>query len=939
MFANTKNPNCPNCNKSGLAILPVRYAVVPLEANASLPEPLGNKVTSVKLKHYKYALRTLRQGFVYLFYEKHARGSNIKWEIYSVSPAGTLWKQYSPDAIQSVATEPACSVTGHNIPASVITIEKPERCGKVWIAFSEHAWSENTFEAFKSDVKLRNERMQTLAPSMWIKDKGYQHGLEGTQANVEKVIEYQDGSNIVAVTCSPIIDISEADGKHHSHVLKKQATRYPLHLRRGQSSRVAEAMKAIGARADGGHHPPIILALWDAVGITHELNGFKTDAAGWVEKYNQERELEIAALNALEGIKKLLEDGAVQYETKLQQRATNNFNQVGSTLGRRAAAAKLPEPKRTQEIEVCNILDDWARQKMAAKMDYPLRLDMANMLSEPRRSSEIAKVKSDADKFFAVRDANAKKRSNEAKAAAWPKYGSKIDEKAYSGFKYKYDTFLAEASALIDDRTEDLIAWLESPSLIAAFTEFHTDDIRDGAEFEKQVGEAIYGINGTAKGGAKIDEWVREMKASKANLLWRAVALNQKQAMDALDATLEEAARHQADRTLASTLNWVNYTAKSLKAFADTYKKLVSVQNANTPALSAAGSKAFGVKLKPVNMRGLDNIGITLGDKVFKAFRVSGLADYASEKIIQHIFTVRAFVSEEDSVNLIEVQAKSDELSRRQRLKRLGITRNFMAADTPAMRTAQSESLGRAWQEFTEKQSGANAVKDARLAVVVMLIEGVSFNKLIVDCAIRNDAKSWWSLAASGLTITSALFDVASVPAKGLFGAESWSYQRLKLAGGVLSSAASAVTALLDIRDAMKFYGKGNWSLMGAYFLKGTVGFLNAGLTAATTFTYAVPLIARLTGHRGLITAAGVISARAAAILGIRILFMAAGAWLTVAAFGIQVFIWKISDNALEEWCSLCAFGSNRTSRDGYRAVKAQSVALENALCEIGVAG
>ena len=65
---NPKNPECENCNKSGLAILPVRYAVVPNDVDATLPDPLGNKVTDVKLKHHKYALRTLRKGFIYLFY-------------------------------------------------------------------------------------------------------------------------------------------------------------------------------------------------------------------------------------------------------------------------------------------------------------------------------------------------------------------------------------------------------------------------------------------------------------------------------------------------------------------------------------------------------------------------------------------------------------------------------------------------------------------------------------------------------------------------------------------------------------------------------------------------------------------------------------------------------------------------------------------------------
>jgi hypothetical protein len=75
---------------------------------------MGNKVSDVKLIQHKYALRTLRQGYLYVFHEKHPRGSQITWEVYSISAAGTLWKQLSPEATKPVDEEPACSRSGHN---------------------------------------------------------------------------------------------------------------------------------------------------------------------------------------------------------------------------------------------------------------------------------------------------------------------------------------------------------------------------------------------------------------------------------------------------------------------------------------------------------------------------------------------------------------------------------------------------------------------------------------------------------------------------------------------------------------------------------------------------------------------------------------------------------------------------------------------------------
>jgi len=116
------------------------------------------------------------------------------------------------------------------------------------------------------------------------------------------------------------------------------------------------------------------------------------------------------------------------------------------------------------------------------------------------------------------------------------------------------------------------------------------------------------------------------------------------------------------------------------------------------------------------------------------------------------------------------------------------------------------------------------------------------------------------------------------------------------------------------------------------------VGGIGAGLTLATTFTYAAPLIERLTGRAAAGVAVRAVSGVAAEIIGVRILCMAAGTWITVGVFGIQCFIWIISDDKLQEWCSLSAFGINRTARAAFGAVKRQEEALQEALIEVGLA-
>lgn len=46
-----------------------------------------------------------------------------------------------------------------------IVIQRPDKCGPTWVAFSEHAWSDETIQAYTHDSKLRNARMQTIHPA------------------------------------------------------------------------------------------------------------------------------------------------------------------------------------------------------------------------------------------------------------------------------------------------------------------------------------------------------------------------------------------------------------------------------------------------------------------------------------------------------------------------------------------------------------------------------------------------------------------------------------------------------------------------------------------------------------------------------------------------------------------------------------------------------
>ncbi|RBB57628.1 T6SS effector BTH_I2691 family protein, partial [Xanthomonas oryzae] len=243
MTQNDTSTPCEVCNGTGLAILPVRYTVVPASCPGAglgpFPKGRGSK-EDVSAAGYDYAVRTLRQGMLYLFYEQSGPYGSRQWEAYAVAENGTLWRQVSGYAARRIAGGgvPSCSRPVHNAKRmELITLRYPHLCGTVWVMFSEHLLTPATLKRYAADATLRAERMQPITPKQWIgapQAKGDTVPLASADA-LKAVLEYRGFAGEVSEPAQLPHDrkpaaISTSSGGYKADVLHANSTRYPWAL-------------------------------------------------------------------------------------------------------------------------------------------------------------------------------------------------------------------------------------------------------------------------------------------------------------------------------------------------------------------------------------------------------------------------------------------------------------------------------------------------------------------------------------------------------------------------------------------------------------------------------------------------------------------------------------------------------------------------------------
>ncbi|MDI9072527.1 T6SS effector BTH_I2691 family protein [Xanthomonas oryzae] len=905
MTQNDTSTPCEVCNGTGLAILPVRYTVVPASCPGAglgpFPKGRGSK-EDVSAAGYDYAVRTLRQGMLYLFYEQSGPYGSRQWEAYAVAENGTLWRQVSGYAARRIAGGgvPSCSRPVHNAERmEFITLRYPHLCGTVWVMFSEHLLTPATLKRYAADATLRAERMQAITPKQWIgapQAKGDTVPLSSADA-LKAVLEYRGFAGEISEPAQLPHDrkpaaISTSSGGYKADVLHANSTRYPWALRTHSMSGASaeQALQQRYARMCAASHNgkqgdqrqtymPMLLGLWDAVGVVHELNGYRHDVVGAMARYKDERAMEFNAMEHIE-----------QIDTLLQRNAAVLSDQYAQ-----ASRARMEEIE--QEHSGGNAL---TQSGMEALREHGIAASNAGTWDGLSKA------------LLPVYQRQAREKWQDT---YWPR----IDAAAYQGFKRQAERFSQAAMELLTQRTQVLGKWLSNPLFLVTLEDYDGTSPSCGVRFEEVITHAIEGLGMDPDGRRLLQDLAGNLDVtSRSCLLWRVVAQNQDEAREELKQTLSEADQQKNMVLSAAGAGWSVFvtTSKTLKKFLSVYKGFETAQKQAAP-LTATD--------RILRETGVDRFVTTAGAFLLNRFPLNGVQDKVGNALVRFVLMTRALLDEAEVSELISQEASTGVAVRSYFMERVEHYRSqTLTNGTPmlyALRDVErhkgTDLMRERWEQAS--QSSRNAV---RLASLTGVLELVNFINLMSKS--DKQARDYGSLVASGAALVSVYSSMAEKVSKEFFGDASRSMSRMKAIGGWLGGFGTYVGVYYDFGDATKNLNEDNYGSFAILLFKGSAGVAVGSTQFLTALAYSSPVLEKAIGRRGVVIwldslKAGIQAAAAKeaehvlakeSMKRIGVWMLRLGGWeITVALLAIDILIYTIEPDALEKWCESNRFG------------------------------
>ncbi|WP_430779599.1 T6SS effector BTH_I2691 family protein [Xanthomonas oryzae pv. oryzae] len=741
--------------------------------------------------------------------------------------------------------------------------------------------------------------MQPITPKQWIgapQAKGDTVPLSSAE-DLKVALEYRGFAGEISEPAQLPHDrkpaaISTSSGGYKADVLHANSTRYPWALRTHSMSGASaeQALQQRYARMCAASHNgkqgdqrqtymPMLLGLWDAVGVVHELNGYRHDVVGAMARYKEERALEFNAMEHIEQIDTLLQRNAAVLSDQYAQASRARMEELEQEqAGGNALTQSGMDALRTHGIASSNA-GTWDGLSKALLPVYQ------------RQARET-----------------------------WEQtYRPRIDATAYAAFKANAQRFGQAAMELLTQRTQVLGAWLSNPLFLVTLEDYDGTSPSCGVRFEEVITHAIEGLGMDPDGRRLLQDLAGNLDVtSRSCLLWRVVAQNQDEAREELKQTLSEADQQKNMVLSAAGAGWSVFvtTSKTLKKFLSVYKGFETAQKQAAP-LTATD--------RILRETGVDRFVTTAGAFLLNRFPLNGVQDKVGNALVRFVLMTRALLDEAEVSELISQEASTGVAVRSYFMERVEHYRSqTLTNGTPmlyALRDVErhkgTDLMRERWEQAS--QSSRNAV---RLASLTGVLELVNFINLMSKS--DKQARDYGSLVASGAALVSVYSSMAEKVSKEFFGDASRSMSRMKAIGGWLGGFGTYVGVYYDAGDTFLKIKEGEYALALMSGLKMFAGVLVGGAQFLTALSYSAPVLEKAIGRKGVVIwldslKAGLQAAalkegeQAIAKASMRRIatgILRLGGWqVTVALIAIDFLIYAIEPDALEKWCESNQFG------------------------------
>lgn len=473
-----------------LALLPLRYAAVggspALRSQLpDLPAHMRPPAGFPELGQASYALRTLREGFLYVLVKRASQAGHA-WEgQYQVNANGSLAHQsvgtrrHQPQPVSAFAASAGC----------LVRLIDPDDITDLRLLFSPDPLTELSLQRYRKLENVYRESLTSIDPTTFVG--------QACPAPQPGVLTY-DQLELVA-------DFAVERNPRVGALLSMQLfPSNPIPTLVG--TRQAMAPKA-GEQIPRG----LAIVVNDAIGITQELNNWRNTAIEDVrtEWLNQRSDHGVGNEHAL-----LVAQSFVEVERLYPELAAEKVVQRELMKERTLVAADSPNSLLISE-QGRQTMGDFVSKSKVHLMDFE---QASRTKAKARR--EAGEFKQDFDK----------------------KYGPLINREAMQRQLAQFEAKLRFAQYAAEARASDHARWAGSESLLQALDAYDSTDLENGLDYAEQTGRCIVGMEAGEAGAALLDSWFKAPDALRSNLAIRGIAFNQEQIIAPV-AALREAAK------------------------------------------------------------------------------------------------------------------------------------------------------------------------------------------------------------------------------------------------------------------------------------------------------------------------------------------------------------------------------------------------------------